>query len=435
LATEVDVSRSRAIPVEPVEMSAAPRALALAPTCHGTLLWLAAADARGHLMRAHLVRAALASRGIAVNVVTTSHEGRAFLAALGTPSEVLSSGYAVAFDAAQNMDRAATEACIARYFLSPEHAAHDFATLRRLARGADLVVNDFHPLPLVAPRSLGAPVVHVYGTHLWGAIAHHFEGRAPRAFDRLGATFADRLRRRALGCIEHSLLAPSGSSSGLVNHEARAPEGRAGLVNHEARAPEGRAGLLPPVVAAPARTRAQVRAAMGLGNGRQRLAAVYLNPHFRDARLAAALEGAFERRGFRMHAVGEGFAGRPGWRPYDRAFNDVAAAADVLVSAPGMGALSAWAHFGTPLLAVRTDQPEQAANLRDVMAVRAAPCAVVDAAEATPERLDAALADLTEVIRGPRPDPAAAAAAVQARWADSLCTLLSRSRQPLTTHR
>jgi len=364
------------------------------------IAWLAAADARGHLMRAHLVRAALLPRNVDVRIITTSHEGRDFLTALGTPSELLSTGYAVAFDCAQNIDRAATDACVLRYLVSRDQAGRDLTTLRSLARGADLVVNDFHPLPLVAPRRLGPPVVHVYGTHLWEAIAHHFEGRAPRTLDRLGASLADALRRRAFASLEHSLVS--------------SPSPR----------------VLPPIVAAPGRTRAQVRAALGLASPGQRLAAVYLNPHFRDPRLAAMLESALARRGFRVHAVGEGFAGRPGWRRYDASFNDVAAAADVLVSAPGMGALSAWAHFGTPLLALRTDQPEQAANLRDLPAVRAAPYAVVDAAEAGPEALDRALADLTGVLRGPRPDPAETAAAVQARWADALCDLLSTVRQP-----
>jgi hypothetical protein len=371
-----------------------------------SLLWLAAADARGHLMRAHLVRAALAPRGVAVRIVTTSHAGRAFLAALGTPSELLSTGYAVAFDGGQNIDRAATDACVLRYLVSREHAARDLGRLRALARGADLVVNDFHPLPLVAPRRLSAPVVHVVGTHLWEAIAHHFEGRAPRAVDALAASLALALRGRAFACVEHSLL-PRASRGAVV---------------------------VPPIVAAPGRSRAQVRAALGLSPG-HRLAAVYLNPHFADARLAGALEAALVRRGFRVHAVGEGYAGRPGWRAYDPAFNDVAAAADVLVSAPGMGALSAWAHFGTPLLAVRTDQPEQAANLRDLPGANAAPYAVVDAAGADAASLDRALAHLTGVARGPRPEPAAVAAAVQARWADALSDLLSRARQthPTTT--
>ena len=372
------------------------RAVPAAVPTTRTIVWLAAADARGHLMRAHLLRAALAPRGVAVRILTTSHEGRAFLAALGARSELLSTHYAVLFDGRQNMRRAATEARVARYLVSRARAGRDLATLRAACDGADLLVNDFHPLPFIAPGHVGARVVHVVGSHLWDAIAHPFVGRAPDAVDRLGARVAGALRGRAFACLEHSLL----------------------------HASAGGDRVLPPIVAAPARWRSQVRGALGAGAG-QRLAAVYLNPHFRDARLAEAIEGALARRGFRMHAVGEGLASRPGWRAYDAAFNDVAAAADVLVSAPGMGALSAWAHFGTPLLAVLTDQPEQAANLRDLAAVRAAPYAVVRAAEATPDAFDRALADVTAIARGPRPDPAAVASAVQARWADALCGLLS----------
>ena len=69
------------------------------------IVWLAAADARGHLVRAHLARSLLAPRGITANIVTTHEDGRRFLAALGTPSEVLSPHYGVAFDRWQNMDR------------------------------------------------------------------------------------------------------------------------------------------------------------------------------------------------------------------------------------------------------------------------------------------------------------------------------------------
>ena len=39
---------------------------------------------------------------------------------------------------------------------------------------------------------------------------------------------------------------------------------------------------------------------------RDRLAAVYLNPHFSDPTLAAAVERALATRGYAMHAVGEG---------------------------------------------------------------------------------------------------------------------------------
>ena len=43
------------------------------------ILYLAVADARGHLMRAHLVRRLLAPVGHRVDVVTTSEEGQRFL--------------------------------------------------------------------------------------------------------------------------------------------------------------------------------------------------------------------------------------------------------------------------------------------------------------------------------------------------------------------
>jgi hypothetical protein len=398
--------------------AAGPAGFPLRPA-RATLLWLAAADARGHLMRAHLVRAALARRGVAVRIVTTSHQGRAFLAALGTPSELLSTGYAVAFDARQNLDRAATRGCILRYGLGRDHAARDRAALRALSRGADLLVNDFHPLPLVLPRTLGAPVVHVYGTHLWGAIAHHFAGRAPDVLDRATSALVQSLRDRAFACVEHTLAVPA------IPREPRrvAPGGVAREPGGQGRT-SPRHAVLPPIVAAPTRTPAEVRAALGVGP-RQRLAAVYLNPHFRDAKLASDVEAALARRGFRVHAVGEGLASRPGWRTYDPKFNDVAAAADVLVSAPGMGALAAWAHFGTPLLALRTDQPEQIANVGYLAAARSAPYSVVPAAAATPATLDDALAALTRTVRGPRPDPSQAARAVQARWADAFCSFLS----------
>jgi hypothetical protein len=351
-------------------------------------------------MRAHLVRAALDQHGVAVRVVTTSHAGRAFLASMGTPSQVLSTGYAVAFDGGQNIDRAATDACVLRYLLSGDHAARDLATLRSLSRGAALLVNDFHPLPLTMPRAMGVPVVHVYGTHLWEAIAHHFAGRIPERFDRVTSTLATALRDRAFGCIEH------------------------GLGDRDEQPVTARRFRLPSIVAAPARPAADVRASLGISS-RQRLAAVYLNPHFRDPRLAADLERGLGRAGFRMHAVGEGLTARPGWRAHDASFNDVAAAADVLVSAPGMGALAAWSHFGTPLLALRTDQPEQTANLRYLLTAQATPHAVLDAATATPEVIEHALTRLAYTLRGPRPDPVRAAKAVHARWAETFCSLLS----------
>jgi len=71
---------------------------------------------------------------------------------------------------------------------------------------------------------------------------------------------------------------------------------------------------LAPIVPRPGRTRAEVRAELGVPDG-QPLAAVYLNPHFRDPSIATSLEEGLGRRGFRPYAVGEGSRGRPGWVP------------------------------------------------------------------------------------------------------------------------
>src|SRR5262245_18383942 len=124
------------------------------------ITWLGATDARRHLMRAAVMRARLAGDGVRVDIVTTSQEGRAFLAAMGTPSELLSSHYRLVFDERQNMARARTEALVLKYLLSPARAGADRARLCRLAEGSTLLVNDFHPLPLLAAGRSLPPIVH-----------------------------------------------------------------------------------------------------------------------------------------------------------------------------------------------------------------------------------------------------------------------------------
>src|SRR5205823_4613604 len=98
-----------------------------------------------------------------------------------------------------------------------------------------------------------------------------------------------------------------------------------------------------------------------LGAGRMPLAVVYLNPHFRDPAIADAVERALAAAGFAIHAVGEGYARRPGWRAHDPALADAIGAADLLVSAPGLGAISQARALRVPFLALVSDQPEQAA--------------------------------------------------------------------------
>jgi hypothetical protein len=353
----------------------------------------------------------LRERGAQVDVITTSEEGRAFLAALGTPSELISSHFGVAYDDRQNMARGETEACVLRYLFMPSRGAADLARLAALARGADYVVNDFHPLLLIAGSRgggegapLSCPVVHVYGENLWGAIEAHFDGRRGALFTRAFGALARSLRDRAHGRIEHTLAAP------LLGQ----------------RDPERRSYRLLPVIASPRRAAAEVRASLGVRPG-ARLAAVYLNPHFADAAVASAIESALSAEGYVMHAVGEGYARRPGWRPYNREFVDVAAAADLLVSAPGMGAAGMARLFGVPFLGLLTDQPEQRANARLLAASPDAAFSAVELADlqCLTERLRGAAKDLT---RGAppaleRPPASAVVGAVHDRWAASLTEL------------
>ena len=309
----------------------------------GRVLYLALADGRGHLMRAHLLHRALGAEGIAVDIVTTGRSGVRFLEQLGTPARLLSEHFRVEFGDRHDMSRVRTDRRVLNYLVLPWRAAADLRQLATWARPADLVVNDsLHPALLLAP-ALGfpRPVVQLYGENLWRAMEDNLDHRAP-------AWLADGYRRglhavraRAFACIIHTL--------GSTEPEAGAP----------------RTFRLVPLVARPERSPAQVRAELGVPPG-VRLAAVYLNPHFRHPAIASALEEGLRRGGYRVHAVGEGYAGRPGWVPTDARFGDVVHAADVFVSGAGMGALELARSAGTPLLVLLGDQPEQARNVAEL---------------------------------------------------------------------
>jgi hypothetical protein len=314
-------------------------------TREARIVYLAVADGRGHLMRAHLLRRLLADSGVAVDVVTTSAAGQKFLAGLGTPAAVLPGGFALLFDDCHRLLARRTERHLAAYIASPRGLGRDVLRLAHLARGARFIVNDsLHPAALAlaaAPAIARAPrVVNVHGDNLWRAAAHNFDGRLPgwasAAFGRL----LQSIDARAFGRIVHSL----------------APGDRHGGVDGPNRF------RLPPLTAAARRSRAEVRRALGL-SARDRLAAVYLNPHFRDAGLAARLEAALAAEGFRLHGVSEPWAARPGWRAFDDEFGDVVAASDLLVSGAGAAALEQARRAGVPLLVLLGDQPEQARNL------------------------------------------------------------------------
>jgi hypothetical protein len=207
------------------------------------------------------------------------------------------------------------------------------------------VVNDsLHPALLLAP-ALGFPhpVVQVYGENLWRAMESNLDDRAP-------AWVAERYRR-ALGVVRDRAFARIIHTLGDVGAEPGGP---------------GRTYRLAPIVARPGRTRAEVRAALGVPDGVP-LAAVYLNPHFKDLSIAAALEEGLAAGGFQPYLVGEGYRDRSGWVGTDARFADVVHAAELFVSGAGMGALELARSSGTPLLVLLGDQPEQARNVAELL--------------------------------------------------------------------
>ena len=220
------------------------------------IVWVAVAEGRGHLMRAHLAGELLAPEGIAVDVMTTSAAGAAFVAELGGRAARLSSRYALAYDDQQNLARGRTRAMVLRYLASPSGCARDLAAIAARARGAALVVNDsFHPALLAATLAGGAlarRVVHVHGENTRLAV----EGDAGVLGPLIRAALARAPR------IEITLAGAAG------------PGDAPGVVR------------VPPLLPRP-RARSLVRAELGVPAGR-RLAAVYLNPYFHDPALAAA---------------------------------------------------------------------------------------------------------------------------------------------------
>ncbi|HEY7374965.1 MAG TPA: hypothetical protein VIF57_22575 [Polyangia bacterium] len=358
-------------------------------------------------MRAHLVRGLLAGHGLAVDVVTTSEAGQAFLAGLGTPAALLPGGFALLFDDCHRLRAGATERHLAAYLASPHGLARDVAHLARLGAGARFIVNDsLHPAALAlaaAPRFARAPrVVDLHGDNLWRATAHTFDRRLPDWASRAFRRTLQAADARAFGRIVHSL----------------APRDRFGRRDGRNRF------RLPPLLAPPRRSRAAVRDALGLADG-DRLAAIYLNPHFRDPSIAAGLEAALASAGLRFAGISEPWAGRPGWRAVDPHFGDVIAAADLFVSGAGAGALEHARRAAVPLIALVGAQPEQALNLKQA---RAAGVAVHAVDTRTLADLPQALASL---MNSPshRRDAAGEHARVRRLWSEALLSLAAHPKE------
>jgi hypothetical protein len=371
----------------------------------GRLLYLALADARGHLMRAHLLSGALGEAGVAVDIVTTSAEGVRFLASMGRDSRLLSEHFRVEFGDRHDMSRRRTDARVLNYLVLPWRALGDLRRLAVLARGADLVVNDsLHPALLLAP-ALGFPhpVVQVYGENLWRAMEANLDDRAP-------PWVADRFRR-ALRVVRDRAFARIVHTLGSAGVESASPP---------------RTYRVAPIVARPGRTRAEVRAALGVPDGVP-LAAVYLNPHFKDPCIAAAVEEGLARGGFRLHAVGEGYRRRNGWVGTDARFADVVHAAELFVSGAGMGALELAKSSGTPLLVLLGDQPEQARNVAELVQ-RTPDFALREVLVGDPELGRSIAAAATALVsRGPRTG-GPSRTAVETPWVEAFLELVRAAR-------
>ncbi|WP_423370321.1 hypothetical protein [Burkholderia sp. LMG 32019] len=297
------------------------------------IVYLATADARGHLMRAQLLVHALRAAGAQVDVLTTSDAGQAFLAAFDIDAAVLSRHYAVQFDERQNMLRDATDRNVAHYVFRPTRMLRDIARLRAIGSDADLVINDsFHPALLFMGAVPGwrRRVVHVYGGSLRRALTANFDARLPRVLARAFARIVDWQIDSARCCIEHDFAYD---------------------VADEVRRSRTHCRLPTPVPIVAERPASEPAAA-----------AVYLNPHFRDIALADALSAGMRDAGLAAHRVGEGYAGHNGWTGVDADWATRAAHAPLIVSAPGMAALSIARVYRRPILLVQSDQPEQASN-------------------------------------------------------------------------
>ncbi|WP_025122064.1 MULTISPECIES: hypothetical protein [unclassified Serratia (in: enterobacteria)] len=295
------------------------------------IIYLATADARGHLMRAQLLVHALRNAGAQVTVLTTSVPGQRFLQQFDIEAQVLSEHYAVQFDDRQNMLRKATNRNVAHYLFLPGRMLRDIWQLQRLFRDADIVINDsFHPaliymgmLPVWRRK-----VVHIYGTSLKVALLKNFEGMWSRPFARLFGWIVGRQLNAALACIEHDFACAIDDTHAPTLYRLPTPVALATPSSSETE--DG--------------------------------AAVYLNPHFSDPALADALTAGLADASVSAHLVGEGYAGFGDWLAVDRLWASRAACAKLIVSAPGMAALSLALVYQKPILLILCDQPEQMAN-------------------------------------------------------------------------
>lgn len=307
------------------------------------ILWIANADARGHLFRAHLAATVLKTSGIQVSIVTTNTDGKKFLEALGTSSCVLPGNYQLYYDERQNLIRVVTVFKMAFYLLFG-NAVRDFLFLKKISREFDLILNDLHPVPIFAAKLFGVDIVHVYGENLWLTIENFFFEIAPSFFAVFFRDMVRKLKRQSKGNIVHSLIQRDHKSDEIY---------------------------LPPLVQFTPRRRTKNRAL------------IYLNPYFSDFTIAESIEAALEDLKIPYVAIGEQYAHRKNWKRYDKNFSKFLSESKLVISAPGMNLLAQVLYHRVSYLALLTDQPEQERNLDVLNKINSKHYASVDISKET----------------------------------------------------
>jgi hypothetical protein len=300
------------------------------------ILYIATADARGHLMRCQILVKELRNNGFIVDVLTTSKAGSEFLAAFDIEAKVFSSNYYIEFDDAHNINETKTDLRVLRYQLLPHGLMKDLFLLSRKLSKYDLVINDsFQPAALFLPvinRSARSKLVNVFGDTLQESVIHHLDKRSPKF---LAGLYRKLIKRQIK--LSHARLIHA------FHHQDRTLGGSEGEINLPTPLD------LLPIAESPKQGKTAV---------------IYLNPHFSCSEKALAMQQTLTDQGYAVHAVGEGVASLPNWEKYDIHLNSRVATCDLFVAGTGMAAAHLAYLFQVPFVAIDTDQPEQKRNLK-----------------------------------------------------------------------
>lgn len=303
------------------------------------ILYLATADARGHLMRAQLLTHHLEKQGIIVELLTTSDEGQRFFEVFGLSATIFTRSYYVEFDDQQNMQESKTNRRIARYCFFPWYMLADIMRLKRMIgkNNYALIINDsFHPALIHAPFLGVKNVVHIHGETLKRSLYNNFDVNL-KFIRKMYHRYLDFFLSRAKGELVH----------GQAIDQCEMIE---------------KGWRLPNPIQAPSRSQAETYVHYKLITDRP-LAIIYLNPHFQNSELILKLEALLRENNWQFIGISEYFGNRPHWQKFSDDFANLVHASDLLISAGGMAALKMAKIQHCPLIAISTNQPEQAQNL------------------------------------------------------------------------